>query len=365
MHCNSHRPSRPLLGALLAVLPALTACAAARAQDGDPPATPGATSPAPPTSPSTAPAAPALAPGDHERSLTHQERSRRYLVHGPPAARGTAPLPVLLVFHGGGGEPVSMERMCGFDPIADREGFLAVYPDGTGLFPKRLHTFNAGGCCGYAQDHDVDDVGFTVAILEDLAQVAPVDATRVYATGFSNGGMMTYRVAAALSERIAAAAPVSGAMVYAPPAPPARAVPILHIHSEDDPRALYEGGLGPPFPFTNRRVQHAAVADAIAQWVAWDGCPREPAVEAETRGVEGTREAAHRAQRFVYGPGRDGVEVVLWRLRGPGHTWPGIDGVLPERLVGPPTHMIDAAEEIWRFLRRWRRADAPALTRPR
>jgi len=77
--------------------------------------------------------------------------------------------------------------------LADREGFVAVYPAGTGVFRARLLTWNAGGCCGYARERGVDDVGFVVNLLEAIAERAPVDATRVYATGLSNGAMMAYR----------------------------------------------------------------------------------------------------------------------------------------------------------------------------
>src|SRR5262245_34915919 len=132
-----------------------------------------------------APGAP-LAPGDHARTLAHGGRERSYLLH-VPAGAGAAPRPLLLGFHGGGGNAPGFQRNAGLDRLADRDGWLVAYPYGTNrLFDARLLTWNAGGCCGYAQDAGVDDVGFALAVIDDVARAAPVDRTRVYATGHSN-----------------------------------------------------------------------------------------------------------------------------------------------------------------------------------
>lgn len=305
-----------------------------------------------------------LAAGNHELTLEHGERSRWALVHVPPAAAKGEPLPALLVFHGGGGEPLGMQKhAAGLDGLADKEGFLVVYPAGTGAFERRLLTWNAGTCCGAAARDGVDDVGFVVALLELLARRAPVDPTRVYATGLSNGAMMSYRLAVDCSERIAAIAPVAGGMVAVLPEKPGRPVPVIHFHSVDDPRALWAGGLGPPFPLTNQRVQHPPVEKTIAWWVEADGCPPTPETGPVQSGPPGSPSAAHTARALRWGPGKDGAEVVLWKLTGAGHVWPGGAAYGPERLVGPPTQAVDATTEMWAFLRRFRRADAPALTR--
>ena len=191
-------------------------------------------------------------------------------MHLPPRFAERGPLPVLLAFHGGGGSAQGFQKYAGLDAVADREGFVVVYPDGSGRLGRRLLTWNAGGCCGSAREDRVDDVGFTIRLLGDLARDLPLDRTRVYATGHSNGAMMAYRLAAEAAERIAAIAPVAGAMQLASFAP-ARPMPVLHVHSVDDPRALYLGGLGPPFPFTRTRVEHNAVEAELARWAALDG----------------------------------------------------------------------------------------------
>lgn len=102
------------------------------------------------------------------------------------------------------------------DRLADRESFIAVYPNGNGRFGKRLLTWNAGTCCAYLVINNVDDVGFVRALVATLAEKVPIDRRRVYATGLSNGAMMSHRLAAEAADLIAAVAPVAGGMVLCP-----------------------------------------------------------------------------------------------------------------------------------------------------
>jgi polyhydroxybutyrate depolymerase len=292
--------------------------------------------------------------GDYDLKLG----ARTFIVHVPRDAAARAPLPVLIAFHGGGGNATGFAKYAGLDRVADREGFVVVYPDGTGRLGRRLLTWNAGSCCGQAQTAHVDDVGFTLAILHDLARDLPIDRTRVYATGHSNGAMMAYRLAVEAAERVAAIAPVAGMMVVERFAP-ARPVPVLHIHSLDDPRALYRGGLGPPFPGTDVRSRHQSVEGGLARWLIVDRCSTEPR-EAESRRVPAGQHE-HTADLLVYEPCESDAAVAHWRLTGAGHGWPGHASPLPERLMGPDTTVIDAAEEIWKFVARFRRPDAPPL----
>ena len=136
------------------------------------------------------------APGDFDLTLQVGSKSRTFLVHLPPRFAERGPLPVLLAFHGGGGSAQGFQKYAGLDAVADREGFAVVYPDGSGRLGRRLLSWNAGGCCGRAREDRVDDVGFAIRLLGDLARDLPLDRTRVYATGHSNGAMMAYRFAA-------------------------------------------------------------------------------------------------------------------------------------------------------------------------
>jgi polyhydroxybutyrate depolymerase len=335
----------PLSLKLAGLAAALAAAAAALAQ--------------PPAPREVAPAA----VGDHELAVEHDGRTRTALVHVPEQAAEGKPLPVVLNFHGGGGNAREHREYVRMDALADREGFIVVYPNGTGWFEEQFLTWNAGLCCGYAVTEKVDDVGFVRALLDALETRAPVDPARVYATGVSNGAMLSYRLAAQASDRIAAIAPVAGSMVLperrvddARPSlevPARRPVPIMHIHSVDDQRAVYQGGLSEPVPLTNTRTRHPNAEEVLYRWVAFAGCRAKPAV-AETRaGPPGTATAAHSATKYVFAGCRDGAEIVLWKLSGAGHVWPGARRDLRAPGLGSGTDVIDANEEMWRFFRRF------------
>jgi polyhydroxybutyrate depolymerase len=300
-----------------------------------------------------------LPPGAYERTVLVGGEARRYVLYVPSAGAGPRGRPVVLAFHGGGGNPGEFRASAGLDAVADREGFAVAYPAGTGPLRDRLLTWNAGsGCCGPALERAIDDVAFVRTLLEDLVQVVPVDRARVYVTGHSNGAMMAYRVAAEASRLVAAVAPVGGAMQlpgFAPELP----TPVLHIHSVDDPRALYEGGLGPPFPLGGARTRHQPVEEGLAAWRSVNGCADSARVVERRPSGEGVTPSGHRAERLAWDRCTSGAPVELWRMHGPGHAWPGA-AVPPTRarLLGPPTDVLDAAEEVWRFLRRFRREGA-------
>jgi polyhydroxybutyrate depolymerase len=297
---------------------------------------------APPRQPRTGP----FASGDHDRTLVVGDRTRHYILHVPPQAHAGRALPLVISFHGGGGHAESQQRYSRLDRVADREGFVTVYPEGSGGVGRRLLTWNAGSCCGPAMREQVDDVGFVRALIDEIARLLPIDRARVYATGLSNGAMMAYRLAAEAPDLIAAIAPVAGAGDVHPRSG-ARAVPVMHIHSKDDPRALYAGGLGPPFPLTRHRVMHVPVESVVQRWVDHDGCAKTPRTDA-ARHAQG-----HSATRLTWSACPDGGEVVLWRLTGAGHVWPGGQRDFLVRLLGPGTSVIDANQEIWGFFRRF------------
>jgi polyhydroxybutyrate depolymerase len=266
----------------------------------------------------------------------------------PTSAARKRQVAVVVNFHGGGSNAIGEERFSQMDRAAVRHGFVVVYPNGTGVFRGSLLTWNAGTCCGYARAHDVDDVGFTLAVVDDLARRLPVNRREIFATGMSNGAMMAHRLAVGASDRIAAIAPVAGGLVTTS-FQPSRPVPILEIHSVDDPRALFNGGLGPPFPGTSSRVLHPSIPKVVARWASFDGCPTSPRAGATITRNKQT------ATRLTYAPCRTGAEVVLWRLTGVGHVWPGGQQHLShwvQNVLGPATTVIDANELMWRFFER-------------
>jgi polyhydroxybutyrate depolymerase len=295
---------------------------------------------------------PQLGAGDHQFTIRHGNRNRSYIVHVPPAA--TSPLPVVLAFHGGGGNAAGFQDYSELDEVADSARFIVVYPNGTGPLPNQLLTWNAGdGCCGYALEQNVDDVGFAVAVVDDLADRTPIHRGRIYATGHSNGAILSHRIAAERPGFVAAIAPVAGSLDLAQFAP-SSPVPVLQIHSVDDPRALYNGGLGPPFPGTNNQVFHQPVQAGLDRWRAANFCIGDADTLAMRQGAPGTDDATHTAVQLLWHPCRNAREVMHWKLTVAGHGWPGDEPpATPEFLSGPHTSIINAAREIWRFVSRF------------
>lgn len=294
----------------------------------------------------------ALLAGSHTIELSSGGDERSYILQ-LPAVAGDTRVPLVIAYHGGGGNAAGYQRYARLDALAEREGFAVVYPDGTSArVPgfSRLKTWNAGRCCGAALRRDVDDVAFTRAVVADITQRAPIDLRRVYATGHSNGAMMSYRLAVEAPDLVAAIAPVAGAMGLPDGLAPRKPVPVLHIHSVDDPRAVYQGGLGPPLPITGRRVEHAPVEDGLLAWIEIDGCPHEPQELEQRSNVQG-----HEALHLRYAPCTGRAIVELWKLTGVGHGWPGSKAVLRDGRGGEDSDVIDAATEIWRFVSRFSR----------
>jgi polyhydroxybutyrate depolymerase len=296
----------------------------------------------------------ALAPGDYEFSLTHHQLRRNYLVHVPPqAARGRS-LPVVMNFHGAGSNAEVVKAYTRMDRAADRDGYIAVYPNGSSGLGNRFLTWNAGNCCGPAVTFQIDDVGFVHAILDELPKRTPIDTSRIYVTGVSNGAMMAYRFAAEAASRVAAVAGVAGAMSLQN-FTPSRPVPVLHIHSTQDHIARFDGGFGPPAAVADTRMFHPPVEEMLRRWLDHNVCPLKPDIVDAVAGQPGTLDEGHSAIRRVYGPCRGGVEVVLLQISGAGHVWPGgVRDYMPQ-LLGTGTAVIDANTEIWKFFSRFRR----------
>ena len=277
-----------------------------------------------------------LAPGDHIRSLAIGDRARSYSVHIPPSYNPGKPTPVVLALHAAAMNGAAMARFCGLNETADRSGFVVVYPNGTGSTPFFLY-WDAGGVRGRPSD----DVGYVAKLLDDLATVVHVDPRRVYATGMSNGAMMCYRLAAELSDRIAAIAPVAGTMAIEA-CHPRRPVPVLHFHGTKDGLVLFGG----PDERIPKNLKFLSVDASIRAWAQADGCPETPEVfEVPDLAEDGTR-----VLRKSYGPGRGGSEVILYIIEGGGHTWPGREPRL--RYLGRSTRDIAANDLIWEFFRK-------------
>lgn len=271
--------------------------------------------------------------------------TRSYLLR-LPAALGPGPTPLVLVFHGGGGDGPGTERLTRFSALADREGFLVAYPEGLGRNWYDGREFTSSR----AHREHVDDVGFVAALLGAIARVHPVDPRRVYATGISNGGIFSHYLAARLSSRIAAIAAVVGGIAD-PPEPwlrPEHPVSVLILQGATDPLVPYRGGA---IAFGRGKI--IDTEEAARRWAVANGAAREPVSEALAPASTGAGSRTDRCGglRLVYPDGRDGSEVVLVRLEGGGHTWPGGAQYLPEALIGRVCHDFDATALIWEFFK--------------
>lgn len=280
-------------------------------------------------------------PGDYDLTVTNGDDSRQVIVHLPPNYDGEARLPLIIVLHGGGGRASQIQRVSRMDAAADEYGFIAVYPDGSGPLEEALFTWNTGHCCGYALEHGVDDVAFLNVLIDSMLSHFAVDAERVFVTGISNGGMMAYRAAAELSERIAGIAPIAGTIGGSPPdsdasyviPQPSHPVAVLAFHGFEDQHVLYAGGVGPQSVEPGRFDM--SVADSIAFWVAANGCDSEPIAESRADG----NVIIQRYQGCA-------APVVLVTIVDGGHSWPGgVRGLLGET----PTRDISASEMMLEF----------------
>ncbi|HSE39718.1 MAG TPA: PHB depolymerase family esterase, partial [Acidobacteriota bacterium] len=271
---------------------------------------------------------------DEEKSIEYAGRIRKYLVHIPPNSDPTTALPLVLVLHGGGGAPEGMARITNFNQKADAEKFIVVYPAGTGRFESRFLTWNSGNCCGYALDDNIDDSGFIRRLIDQLQKELKIDESKIFATGLSNGAMMSYRLGCELSDKIAAIGVVAGAFNYQP-CTPAHPVSVIILHGTADQHVLYIGGT--PRKQADRHPRtDTAVSDAVAFWTKQDRCSTPP-----------KKEKNGKIFSEVYENCANNSGVTLFSIQDEGHTWPG--GEKWAFWADEPSKEISATNEIWKF----------------
>ena len=232
--------------------------------------------------------------------------------------------------------------MTGFDAEADEHGFIAVYPDGTGRDQPVLHamgkpgllTWNAGSCCGYAQYKNIDDVGFIRAVVAEVEKQHAVDPKRVYATGISNGGMLSYRLACEASDLFAAIGPVAG-IVEIPDCKPAHPVAVIDFQGTDDEYVPLKGGIGKKE--VGRKEDRRPVQYSIDLWVKADGC--SVTVKSEQPDIHLSN----------YGGCQGNAAVDYYLVQGGGHAWPG--GQQMASFLDKPNPNIPATSLIWSFFK--------------
>lgn len=262
---------------------------------------------------------------------------RTFRLHVPPSLPPRA-VPLVFVLHGGGGTGRQMERL-GFGPLADRHGFIVVYPDAF----QRHWNDGRGAPAIRAQAEGIDDVAFIEALILRLSAVYRVDPARVFSTGISNGGFMSQLLAARLSRRIAGIAAVAAGMApsVAATLAPERPVSILVLNGTDDPLVPYGGG-----PVARHRGETVSTDEIVRRWVAANRCAKDPEVIQlpDRDPTDGTR-----VRKTAYTSCAQRSAVVLYTIEGGGHTWPGAAQALPRAIVGRVSREINATEVIWQF----------------
>lgn len=279
-----------------------------------------------------------LGPGDHARSLKLGEQTRRYLVHVPKSYDPTKPTPVVLALHGAAMNGPMMVWFSGLNDTADEASFIVVYPSGTGTGP--FLTWNAGGFPARLTAGRPDDVAFLGKVLDELETICNVDKQRVYACGMSNGAMMCYRLAAEMSDRIAAIAPVAGTIAIAE-SKPRRPVPVIHFHGTKDNLVPFDRPKGKSSPLMLLK----SVPESIETWVNINGCDKTPQASVLSKPEDETK-----VTRQTYAQGKEGAEVVLIVIDDGGHTWPGKQP--PVGFIGKSAKNISANALMWEFFQK-------------
>lgn len=270
---------------------------------------------------------------DVEDTLMIYGRNRFYKTHLPLGYNLEKKYPVVFVFHGGLGNPNLTDKQTGFSKKADEEGFIVVYPYGTGSFEKKLLTWNTWNCCGYADKKNINDVDFTKAVLEEIKSKYSVDEKRIYATGLSNGGMMCYLIACELSEHFAAVAPVAGAMFDTTSCNPKSEVSLIIFNSIDDLHVPYNGGVGEE---SIVEIEYLPVEITVNLWVKkYDGFF-----------MSKTESSFFHKANYK---NNNGTEIVLYKMLSGGHSWPGGEKI--RKFADNPLKNVSATDLIWEFFK--------------
>ena len=264
-------------------------------------------------------------------SLTHDGIQRDYILYIPELYDGSSDVPLILNFHGFGSNATQQMFYGDFRDIADTEGFLLVHPEGTTVIGNQFWNVGFPGISS-----TIDDVGFTEALIDELAASYAIDLDRVYATGMSNGGFMSFLLACQLSEKIAAVASVTGAMTQDTfdNCNAQRPVPALQIHGTEDDVVLYNGN-----------TLSLSIADIITYWVDHNNCETTPTT---TTLPDIDPSDGSTIEHSVYEAGDNGITTEHMKVIGGGHTWPG--SVIN---TGGTNQDIDASMEIWLFFSRY------------
>jgi polyhydroxybutyrate depolymerase len=263
---------------------------------------------------------------------------RSFTVHIPALADSAQLPPLVIALHGGGGTGAGMRQLSGLDAISNANGFVVAYPDGY------LKSWADGRGTTDAEKAGVDDVAFISALIDQLAQITPIDTKRVYVTGISNGGMMSVRLACALSNKITGVAPVAANMPanLATNCRPTRPVPIMFVHGNADTFVPRDGGK----LSKGAGGQVLSTTASVNFWLRANICPSlMTAVTVINPANDGTS-----INLSKYASCAAGGDVRFYDVINGGHTWPGSAQNPLQLIVGKVSQDMNTGRELWQFL---------------
>lgn len=277
-------------------------------------------------------------PGDYTFSFEHQGRKRFYLLHIPASYKETEPTALIVALHGGGGNMNHMAEDKNYKLISKSEqaGFIVVFPNGTSKFNSgKFSTWNAGNCCGYARDNKIDDVGFIKEMINRIKNQVSIDQNKIFATGMSNGGMMSYRLACEMSDTFKAIAPVAGTDGVVD-CKPKDTISVLHIHAKNDDHVLFTGGAGKNASDKALISNFVSVPKTIEKWLSLNACNKNPRRVLDLKG----------AYCDLYSECKNQTKVKLCVTDTGAHSWPGGEKT---RGSEPTSKAISANDVMWEF----------------
>lgn len=274
-----------------------------------------------------------LQAGDYDRTVVVDDEARDYRLHVSTVAEPGKPRPLVIVLHGGGQSGPRIQELIHMDSTADQHGFWVAYPTGT-LGIGGGFTWNGGDCCGAAMKQKVDDVDFIEKMIRELTEPGCIDPRRVYATGISNGAIFAYRLGCELSDKIAAIAPVGGALMM-DQCTPVRPVPAIIFHGSEDKHVKVEGGRN---LMSGASRAFPPLQETIDRWLQVNSCSAE-------------RERTYQkgdSTCWSYKDCANQGDVSFCMIEGGGHTWPGGEPIRPG-VLGYTTNDLSANEAMWEF----------------
>jgi polyhydroxybutyrate depolymerase len=278
-----------------------------------------------------------LKPGDYKFTLQQDKTERYYLIHIPKSYNENSNQ-LVLAFHGGMGTAEIQRDYYDWVEKSDKEGFAVAFPNGASRFDSgKIATWNAGNCCAYAVESNSDDVEFIKSLIDDIKEKLSID--KIFATGMSNGGMFSHRLACEMSDVFTAIGAVSGTNNY-DSCDPESPISVMHIHGLLDDHVLFDGGCGPACKI-KAETEFTSVPNTISDWVKKNNCNNNP--ERVLKNENGYCD--------LYSKCDDNVQVKLCVAKDGGHSWPGTTlSPSPNALEkDPPSQAFSATDLIWDF----------------